>query len=131
MRSIARSATIANSASLRTDAPNRRRNPARFSVTKRKYAAKPSCTRSRPLAAPSRRGDEARDELRVDVVEQLAVERPLRGEVLVQHRLRDARGLGDLVHRGGVEPALAEHLHCYRNELGPALLRREAHRHAT
>ena len=63
-----------------------------------------------------------------DVLEQLGEQRPLRREVLVEHRLGDAGGVGDVVHRGGVEPAGGEHLAGDVEELAPALLGRESHR---
>ena len=42
------------------------------------------------------------------LVEQCTVEVGLAVEVLVQHRLGDAGGLGDVVHRGPVVPRTAE-----------------------
>ena len=66
---------------------------------------------------------------RADVLEQLDVERPLRREVLVQHRLGDARGLGDVVHRRAVEAAGGEHVARDVEKLPAPLLGRESHGH--
>ena len=61
-----------------------------------------------------------------DVAEELEVELALGAKVLVEHGLGDARGLGDLGHRGPVEAALGEHLEGDVEELAAALNGREA-----
>ena len=53
-------------------------------------------------------GRDRRDEPVPDVVEQCLVEVTLGLEVLVQHGLGDARGVGDVVHRGLVIPGAGE-----------------------
>src|SRR5690606_16030795 len=50
---------------------------------------------------------------------QGGVELELAGEVLVEHRLGDARAFGDLVHRGRVIPLLDEHLEGDVEQLSP------------
>jgi len=53
------------------------------------------------------------------LLEQLEVEVPLAGEVLVQHGLADAGSLGDLVHRRGVVTLRDEDLPRGAEQLGP------------
>ncbi len=54
-------------------------------------------------------------------VEQREVELELAGEVLVEHRLGDARALGDVVHRRRVVALAHEHLERRLQQLDPTL----------
>ena len=118
----------AKSGSLRIDAPNSRRNDERSPTANWKYARKPGLD---PLAArgrAARRLGEPVEEPAAGVVEQLAVERALAREVLVQHRLGDARRLRDVVHRRVVEARAREELARDGEELLAALVGGKAHR---
>ena len=68
------------------------------------------------------------EQLRAGVVEELAVERALAREVLVEHRLGDAGRFRDLVHRRVVEAGAREHLTGDVEELTATLVGGEAHR---
>ena len=60
-----------------------------------------------------------------DGVDQLQIEGPLGGEVLVEQWLRHAGGLGDVVHGRGAVAPLREELERHGEELAPPLFRRE------
>jgi hypothetical protein len=77
-------------------------------ATKSKYAATAACTRLLVLAAGRERRLDLPDELVGVRGEQRLVELQLAGEVLVEHRLADARALGDVVHRGSVVALVGE-----------------------
>ena len=117
----------ANSGSERIDVPSSNRNAERFPTANRKYARKPSSTRSRSDAGLRGRLGERAEQLAAGLLEQLDVERALAREVLVEHRLGDARRFGDLVHRGRVEALLREAFACDLEELLAALIGRHAH----
>ena len=73
------------------------------------------------LLARVRRGGRRRDDRGAqpvtDVVEQREVQLALGREVLVEHRLGDARRLGHVVHRRAVEPPPREHAESRSEEL--------------
>ncbi len=77
----------------------------------------------------ARRRRQLVEQLAADVREQLDEEGPLRREVLVQHRLRNAGRGCDVVHRGRVEAGRREHVAGDIEKLPPALLGRESHGH--
>ena len=60
-------------------------------------------------------------ELTAGVFQQLPVKGPLRLEVLVEHRLRDAGPIRDVVHRRAVETAVGEDLKGDVKQLPPPL----------
>ena len=60
------------------------------------------------------------EQLAAHLVEEREVEPPLGREVLVQHGLGHARGVGHVVHRGAVEPLAGEDLEADGQELFPA-----------
>ena len=60
---------------------------------------------------------DARSQAVADVFEQRRVQIALRVEVLVQHGLRDAGGIGDVVHGTTVEAGLREDLEGDRENL--------------
>ena len=64
-----------------------------------------------------------------DVVEQRQVQVLLGVEVLVEHGLGDAGGVGDVVHRRAVEAVLREHLHRHVEDLLAALAGGESDAH--
>ena len=68
---------------------------------------------------------DGRQQVLGDGVDELEVQRPLGGEVLVEERLRDARRLCDVVHRRRAVAPMCEELECHREELVAALLRGE------
>ena len=57
-----------------------------------------------------------------DGVDQLQVEGPLGGEVLVEERFRDAGRFGDVVHRRGAVPPLCEEFESHLHQLLAPLL---------
>ena len=62
---------------------------------------------------------DGREEPVADLFEQCPVQLALGVEVLVEHRFRDSCGLRHVVHRGAVEPGLAEHLERHVEDLFP------------
>ncbi|MDQ1425056.1 MAG: hypothetical protein QOD72_2554, partial [Acidimicrobiaceae bacterium] len=62
-------------------------------------------------------------------LEQREVQLPFGHEMLVQNRLGDAGGVGDVVHRRGVKALPGEHLECHGHQLHPAGGGRQAHGH--
>ena len=118
----------ANSGSLRIDAPNSSRNDDRSPTANWKYARKPGLD---PLAArrrAARRLGEPVEQPPAGVFEELAVERALAREVLVEHGLGDAGGLRDVVHRRVVEAGAREEVARDREELLATLVGGKAHR---
>ena len=104
--------------------------PERRAVTDREteVGAEPELDPFATRRGAARRFGEQREQLPPGVFEELDVERPLAREVLVQHRLRDAGRLGDLVHRGCVEALLREAVARDVEELLAALIGGQAHR---
>ena len=68
---------------------------------------------------------DGRQQVLGDGVDQLQVQGPLRGEVLVEQRFGDPGRLGDVVHRRGAVPPVGEQLERHREELVASLFRRE------
>ena len=73
-------------------------------------------------------GLQAPEDLARVLLDELGVELALAGEVLVDQRLRDARGLRDLVERGAVVAAAAEDLARGVEQLAAARLARRSSR---
>ena len=67
-------------------------------------------------------------EVSPDVGQELDEQLALRAEVLVEHRLGDPGGLGDVVHRRCVESVLGEHADRSAQQLFSSLGSRESHR---
>ena len=74
-----------------------------------------------------RHGRERVEELASGVFEQFDVQRALAREVLVEHGLGDAGGVGDVVHRRRVETRRREHLTGDVEQLLAALIGGESH----
>ena len=73
-----------------------------------------------------RLGDHA-GQVRADLGEQLQEQLAFGGEVLVEHRLGDARRLGEVVHRGRMKPPLAEDIEGHAQQLAAAGCGGKAH----
>ena len=132
MRSIARSATTANSASLRTDAPNSSRNAGPVlgdeAEVRGEALLDPLAAAGRAARSP-RRG--ARRAARPTSSSSSRYSARFDGKCWYSTGFVTPGGLGDLVHRGGVEAAArAKTSTRDLEELVPALLGGEPHRRA-
>ena len=117
MASSTRSTASANSASRRVRLPKRSRK-ASPSVDEPEERPEPESDLVRGVGGLGRGLGDRLEQLRADVVEELEVERPLRGDVLIEHRLGDPGRVGDVVHRGLVEAVLGEQPEGHPEQLG-------------
>ena len=126
---VMRRIAMVDSSSRLAREPNSSRNASWSSATQRKYALKPSSVCCLPEVASATALRDGVAQPGAGLVEQRQVEVLLAVEVLVEHRLGDAGGIGDVVHRRGVEAPMGEHLHRHVEDLLTAGRGGKAHAH--